>query len=453
MTEPDLAPPEEFTPPHDTNAEQSALGAAMLSPAALGDVIETVGASDFYHPRHGLILEAAIDLHRRSEPVDAVKVGALMAERGTLGRVGGAPYLHTLVAAVPTTSNAGYYARIVRDRAILRRLADAGVRIRQLGYSTDGADIDTLVEMARGEVDAVTRTRTTPVRMLSSLIGPALEAADAGEPAGVPTPWQDLNHLVGGWQGGRLYLIAARPAVGKSIMAIQAAADLARDGLVAFSSLEMSDREITNRVIAQTAEVALGRLEPKHGSPERLTPRDWEHISARLPEIEKLGLAVNSNPASSATDIRAHARTVSRQGDLAAVVVDYLQLMDGGSDAGRKSRQEVVSSFSRSLKLLAMELDVPVIALSQLNRLSEQRTDRRPMLSDLRESGSLEQDSDVVILLHQEDVYGSPDVDAIVAKNRQGVPGIVHLTKQGHYARLIPRQHSWSPSDSLREAS
>lgn len=444
---------DERTPPHDTEAEQSALGGAMLEKDALSDVIEAIRVpGDFYHPKHALVFEAILDLHRRSEPVDAVKVAALLQERKLLTKIGGAPYLHTLVSSVPTAANAGYYARIVRDRATLRRLIDAGTRIAQLGYDTDGADVGQIVELARGEVDAVSRQQTSSVQMLSSLIGPALEAADTGEPAGTPTPWTDLNHLIGGWQGGRLYLIAARPAVGKSLMAIQAAAHLAESGLVAFSSLEMSGREVTNRIIAQRAEVALGRLEPKHGNPERLTPRDWDRISKALPGIEALGLAVNANPASTPTDISAHARTLSRQGELAAVVVDYLQLMEGGHDSGRRSRQEVVSGFSRSLKLLAMELDVPVIALSQLNRLSEQRNDRRPMLSDLRESGSLEQDSDVVILLHQEDVYGSPDVDAIVAKNRQGVPGIVQLTKEGHYARLMPRERrhqSWSPSDAL----
>jgi replicative DNA helicase len=583
----------ERTPPHDVAAEQCVLGGMLLSKDAISDVIEVIRPSDHYRPAHQLVHEAILDLYARGEPADPITVSNELSRRGELTRIGGAPYLHTLIASVPTAANAGYYARIVRERAILRRLVEAGTRIVQFGYAGDG-DADELVDRAQAEVYAVTDRRIAEdYHPLSEIMPQALEEIEAigahgGGISGVPTGFADLDALTNGLHAGQMVVVAARPAVGKALaldtplptptgwttmgevrvgdylidangkptrvvaatevlhgrpcyevefsdgsviiadenhqwltwarpdtttpprvvttgaiarslqqhaVALTHAADLPaeapqdtrwrfvsnvrpvfprpvrcvqvdnedelylagrgmipthnsalaldfarsatiRHGLptVVFS-LEMGRNEITMRLLSAEARVPMHVMRTGQMSDD-----DWGRLAKRMSEVADAPLFIDDSPNMSLMEIRAKCRRLKQRHDLKLVIIDYLQLM---STPGKvESRQQEVSAMSRSLKLLAKELEVPVVALSQLNRGPEQRQDKKPMLSDLRESGSIEQDADVVILLHREDAYEreSPragEADLIIAKHRNGPTATVTVAFQGHYSRFV----------------
>lgn len=432
-------PYEPETHSEDDLAERSVIGSMLLpgkvAERATDEVMEILTGADFASPRHETIFETIARMRRAGEHSnDPVAVAARLSEAGDLQRVGGAPYLHTLMSTPATAANAAFHARIVAKRAVLRRLANAAMRIRQLA-TTDG-DANEAVEAARAEVDACTRA-VADIALVSDRIDASLDALEQPQTA-VPTPWPDLNGLIRGWRPGALYVIGARPGVGKSIAAVQAAIDLVPHGHVAFSSLEMPERELHYRMVAALAEVPLGRLDG-----HEVTQADWNKIAAARQRMAALRISIDDRSTVTPTDIRSHARSLARKGPLAGVIVDYLQLMSAPAADARKPRHEVVAGFSRSLKLLAKELDVPVIALSQLNRASMGRDDKRPTLADLRESGSVEQDADVVLLLH-EDEKAETNVQMLVAKNRHGARGAVELERKGWYSRLDARR--WSPS-------
>jgi replicative DNA helicase len=439
---PPSQPAYDRTPPHDIAAEQSVLGAMLLSKDAIADVVEQLSGSDFYRPAHETIYSAILDLYGRGEPADAVTVTAEMHKRGELTRVGGAPYIHTLVAGVPTAANAGYYAEIVRERAILRRLVEAGTRIVQMGYNGEG-EIDSVVDRAQAEVFGVSERRTSEdYAPIADLLQGTLDEIEAisghdGSLIGVPTGFGDLDALTNGLHPGQLVIVAARPAIGKSTLALDfaRAASLHHQLTSVIFSLEMGRNEITMRMLSAEAKVPLHHM--RSGS---MTDQDWERIARATGSVSSTPLFIDDSPNMTMMEIRAKCRRLKQRHGLRLVVLDYLQLMSSGKRV--ESRQVEVSEFSRSLKLLAKELDVPVVALSQLNRGPEQRTDKKPMLSDLRESGSLEQDADVVILLHREDAYEkeSPragEADFIVAKHRNGPTGTVTVAFQGHYSRFV----------------
>ncbi|MQA86442.1 MAG: replicative DNA helicase [Streptosporangiales bacterium] len=433
----------ERTPPHDIAAEQCALGGMLLSKDAIADVIEVIRPQDFYRPAHQVVYEAVIDLYGRGEPADAVTVAAELTRTGELARLGGAPYLHTLISSVPTAANAGYYAKIVRERAVLRRLVEAGTRIVQLGYASDGSEVDDLVDRAQAEVYGITEQRTGDDYLpLSDIMPGALDEIEAisshdGALVGVPTGFADLDALTNGLHPGQMVIIAARPSLGKSTLGL----DFARTATVnhglstVFFSLEMSRNELTMRLLSAEAKVPLHHMRSGH-----MTDDDWTRLARRMSEVAEAPLFIDDSPNMSMMEIRAKCRRLKQRHDLRLVVVDYLQLMS--SPRRVESRQQEVSELSRSLKLLAKELDVPVIAISQLNRGPEQRTDKKPQLADLRESGSIEQDSDVVILLYREDAFEreSPragEADLIVAKHRNGPTATVTVAFQGHYSRFV----------------
>jgi replicative DNA helicase len=435
---------EEFErmPPHDVAAEQCVLGGMLLSKDAISDVIEVIRPSDHYRPAHQLVHEAILDLYARGEPADAITVSNELARRGDLPRIGGAPYLHTLIASVPTAANAGYYARIVRERAILRRLVEAGTRIVQMGYTGD-SDADDLVDRAQAEVYAVTDRRISEdYHSLAEIMPGALDeiesiSSHSGAMTGVPTGFADLDALTNGLHPGQMVVVAARPAVGKSALAL----DFARSATIRHAlptvlfSLEMGRNEITMRLLAAEAKVPMNLM--RSG---QLSDDDWSRLAKRMGEVADAPLFIDDSPNMSLMEIRAKCRRLKQRHDLRMVIIDYLQLMS--SPKRVENRQQEVSEMSRSLKLLAKELGVPVVALSQLNRGPEQRQDKKPMLSDLRESGSIEQDADVVILLHREDAYEreSPragEADLIVAKHRNGPTATVTVAFQGHYSRFV----------------
>jgi replicative DNA helicase len=432
----------ERTPPHDLAAEQCVLGGMLMSKDAISDVMEVIRPADHYRPAHQLVHEAILELYGRGEPADPVTVSDLLAKRGELARVGGGAYLHTLIASVPTAANAGYYARIVRERAILRRLVEVGTRIVQLGYAGDG-DADELVDRAQAEIYGVTERRVTEDFLPLSEIMPgaldeieAIGLRDRRTVSGVPTGFADLDALTDGLHPGQMVVVAGRPALGKSTIGLDFARSAAiKNGLAtAMFSLEMSRNEVTMRLLSAEARVPLQAMRTG-----QLAEDDWTRLARRMAEVVDAPLFIDDSPNMSMMEIRAKCRRLKQRHDLRLVIVDYLQLMT--SPRRVENRQQEVSEMSRSLKLLAKEINVPVVAISQLNRGPEQRNDKRPLLSDLRESGAIEMDSDVVILLHREDAYEreSPragECDLIVAKHRNGPTATITVAAQLHYARF-----------------
>lgn len=431
-------------PPQDVPAEQAVLGAMLISSPAIADVVEELRPGDFYRPAHQIIYEAAVDLYGRGEPVDQITVAAELTRLGELQRVGGAPYLIELAGFVPTAASAGYYARIVADKAVARRLVEAATRILQRAYGETG-DARELVDYAQQAVYDVTGRRTgeDTVR-LEDLLQPTLDEIEAmgtrdhDGTAGVPTGFADLDALTNGLHPGQLVIVAARPSIGKSTVGLDVArsASIRRELPSVVFSLEMAKNEIVMRMLSAEARVNLSTL--RSG---RLTDDDWSRLARRMGEVANAPLYIDDSPNLSMTEIRAKARRLKQRIGLRLIVVDYIQLMTAPGSKS-ENRQQEVSAISRSLKLLAKELDVPVVAISQLNRSSEQRADKKPMLSDLRESGSLEQDADMVILIYREDAYEqngprAGEADFIVAKHRNGPVGTVTVAFQGHYSRFM----------------
>lgn len=623
-------------PPQDLAAEQSVLGGMLLSKDAIADVIEKVHPEDFYRPAHGNVYDTILELYGRGEPADAVTVAAELDRRGLLRRIGGAPYLHTLIATVPTAANAGYYAGIVAEKALLRRLVQAGTRVVQYGYAgAEGADVAEVVDRAQSEMYNVTdRRMTEDFVVLEDLLQPTMDELDSissggGRASGVPTGFPELDEITNGLHPGQMIIVAARPGVGKalaldtalptptgwttmgevspgdtllddvgrptrvlaatpvmygrpcyemtfadgarivadaehqwptartglrttaqlwrtvertgavplvesaqltpqwrtmaqhrnhaetrrqetactalagasaahesaptlpttqptaspwrttartqhSVVAVRLVpsvavrcvqvdnprhlylageshvpthnSTLALDFLRSCSikhqlpsvmfSLEMSKSEIVMRLLSAEAKIKLADM--RSG---RMSDDDWTRLARRMGEISEAPLYIDDSPNLTMMEIRAKARRLRQRCDLRLIVVDYLQLMSSGKR--HESRQQEVSEFSRSLKLMAKELEVPVVAISQLNRGPEQRADKTPMLSDLRESGSLEQDSDLVILIHRPDAFERDDprggeADLILGKHRNGPTATVTVAHQLHMSRFAP---------------
>lgn len=446
--EPGQAPrrPGDRTPPQDNAAEQSVLGAMLISKDEIANVTETLRGPDFYRPAHEVIHDAIIDLFGRGEPADPVTVAAELSRKGELERVGGAPYLHTLSANVPIAANAGYYAEIVREKAILRRLVDAGTKIVQIGYAGEG-QVDDVVDQAQAEVYKITERRAAEdYAPLSDIMNPVLDEIeaignrDAGL-YGVPTGFADLDELTNGLHSGQMIIVAARPAMGKSTLALDfcRAASIHNNLTSVFFSLEMTRTEIMMRLLSAEAKVPLNHI--RNG---QMTDQDWDHLARKMGQVSGAPMFIDDSPNMTMMEIRAKARRLKQRHDLKLIVIDYMQLMSSGKKV--ESRQLEVSEFSRQIKLLAKELELPIIALSQLNRGPEQRADKRPMMSDLRESGSLEQDADMVILLHRDDVYEKEstrpgEADLIVAKHRNGPTRDLTVAFQGHYSRFVDMAH------------
>ncbi|CAN3131786.1 replicative DNA helicase [Mycobacterium sp. smrl_JER01] len=438
-------PGEDFgrQPPQDPAAEQAVLGGMLLSKDAVADVLEKLRPGDFYKPANQLVYDAILDLYGRGEPADAVTVAAELDRRGLLRRVGGAPYLHTLISTVPTAANAGYYAEIVAEKSLLRRLVEAGTRVVQYGYAgADGADVNEIVDRAQAEIyDVTERKSSEDFVILEEILQPAMDEIDAiasegGVSKGVPTGFTDLDDLTNGLHPGQMIVVAARPGMGKSTLGL----DFMRSCSIKnhlpsiVFSLEMSKTEIVMRLLSAEAKIKLADM--RSG---RMNDDDWTRLARRMSEISEAPLYIDDSPNLTMMEIRAKARRLKQKADLRLIVIDYLQLMTSGKKV--ESRQQEVSEFSRQIKLLAKELEVPVVAMSQLNRGPEQRTDKKPMLSDLRESGSIEQDADMVILLHRPDAFESDDprggeADLIVAKHRAGPTRTITVAHQLHLSRF-----------------
>lgn len=433
--------------PHDLLAEQSTLGGMLLSQEAVAEVFEEVRGRDFYAPKHEVIYDALLALYSRGEPTDVITVTDELVKGGKLVQAGGADYLHTLTSIVPTAANAGFYARIVSEKATLRRLVEVGTKIAQSGYKNEGDVID-LVNQAQADIyNVVSLGGGEDVADLSIAIDDAvreIEAAQSrgGEIVGVPTGFTELDEKTHGLHAGQLVLIAARPAVGKSTLALDIARNAAirnRQATVVFS-LEMTRAEIAMRMISAETAIPLQNL--RKGT---INDSDWAKFAQVRSQINDAPLYIDDSPNMTLVEIRAKCRRLAQRLDLKLIVIDYLQLMSSGKKV--ESRQQEVSEFSRALKLLAKELKIPVIALSQLNRQSEQGgSNKKPEISQLRESGSLEQDADVVLLLHREGLgeQNHPragEADLILAKQRNGPTGTVVVAFQGMYSRFMNMKH------------
>ena len=422
---------------HDTVAEQSVLGAMLISRDAIAEIADILDGGDFYSPAHETIYRTIMGLSAAGSPVDAITVNDTLTKLGEIQRTGGAGYTHTLATTVPSASSGAYYAEIVAHAATRRRLTAAGRKIQDLAQS--GGDVDELVEASRREVDRTSRATGSVVQSFGETIDVMLGSLDE-QVNHHPTPWDAVNKIIGGLRPGALYVVGARPSVGKSVVALNLAKGLTAHGSVAFSSLEMSNNDVQIRAVSSDLHIDVARLIERN-----LTPGDWGKIRDRRSEWDNVPLFVDDRSGVTITDIKRFARSVNRRRPLAGVVVDYLQLMSQ-PHGDKRPRHEFVADMSRQLKIMAMDMQVPVIALSQLNRASEQRQDKMPMLSDLRESGAVEQDADVVILLHRE-IMGEKrdDLSMLVAKNRHGATGLAELTFWGHYSKALdpgvyPRQ-------------
>ena len=401
---------------HNLEAEKALLGAILLNYKVLDDI--TLIPDDFYDSRHSRLFKIMRSKFVNGEPIDVLTISSdvRFQEIKTIDVI----YLHELTTMTPTWTNAEYYAGIIYESAIRRRLHDAA-----LGILNDSQKVEFtyLTETARSKIDVALGVRTNVVSFIVDEINETIESMSQPSKA-FPTPWAVLTKAIGGFRSGSLYTIGARPGKGKTSIGLQCAMVLSREGAVAFSSLEMRRQELHKRIISIGASIPMDST-----MNNRLTEEEWDKVGRLQNEI-KPNIAIDDRAEVSVHDIRAFARSVNRVMPLSGIVVDYLQLM---SSRDNRPRHEIVAEMSRQLKILARDLDVPVIALSQLNRNAEQRSDKRPSLSDLRESGAIEQDSDVVILLHQEDDILLLDV----AKNRQGPPSLVRLKWQGDFARAV----------------
>jgi replicative DNA helicase len=436
-------------PPQNLEAEESVLGAMMISPGAIAAVSEILDAGDFYRESHAKIYRAALQLYGKNEPVDAITLTNELEQRGELEAVGGRVRLHELSNLVPASANARHYAEIVRENATLRGLIVAGGEIAQLGWEREGepqelvARAEQLVfelgeRRSQGELvlfkDALLETFETIHNLYES----------GAEVTGLASGFKDLDRLTGGFQPANLVIIAARPSMGKSAFALEIASHVAVEQQTpcAFFSLEMSKQEVAQRMICSR-----GKVDAGHIRTGKLSKDDWPRVVEACNQLGPAPLYVDDTPALSLLELRARAQTLKRrEPNLGLVIVDYLQLMTTGRS--EESRVQEVSSISRGLKEIAKDLDVPVVALSQLNRSPEQRHDKRPMLSDLRESGSIEQDADLVMLLYREEYYDRDEADdskkgiaeVILAKHRNGPVGAFNVAFISRYAKFASLQ-------------
>jgi len=437
------AQPYERVPPHNIEAEESVLGSMLLSKNAIAEVLEMLHEDDFYRPAHRTVFQSILSLYSHGQAVDAVTVAEFLRRDGVLQDIGGAPFLFTLVSGVPTAANAAHYARIVKEAGVLRRLIDVGTRIVQLGFETP-QDTERAVDIAESLVYQVAQGRVSEdYQSLREVLTGTLEAIerlhnDRSEITGVPTGFADLDRLTSGLQNSNLIIVAARPGVGKSTLGL----DVARNAAVRAQvptvvfSLEMSKTELVQRLMCAECTVDMQRLRTG-----RMEESDWTRLTRSLGKLADAPLFIDDSAATTMMEIRAKCRRLKQRHGLGLVIVDYLQLMQATKRV--ENRQQEVSEISRSLKLLAKELEVPVIAVSQLSRQTEARADRRPLLSDLRESGALEQDADLVLFIYREELYDqeSPrkgEADFILAKHRNGPTDTVTVTFQGQYSRFAP---------------
>ena len=432
-------------PPQNLDAEESVLGAMMLSPSAIAAVSEVLSANgrEYYRESHAKIYRAALALYAKGEPVDAITLVDELDERGELEDVGGKVRIHELAALVPASANAGHYAQIVKEASTLRGLIRVGGEIARLGWERPGETPELVDRAEKILFDLSQEKANSEFSHIEELLKESFERItqlyeSGADVTGVPSGFRDLDRITSGFQEGNLVVIAARPSMGKSALGLGVAANLAvrKNVPVALFTLEMSKSEVTQRLMCSEAKVESQRL--RSG---KLSADDWPRLTAACDKLAKAPIYVDDTGSITMMEIRSKARRLKgKQPDLGLIIVDYMQLMTSGMSA--ENRVQEVSQISRSLKVLARDLDVPIVALSQLSRAVEQRHDKRPILSDLRESGSIEQDADIVMFIYRDEYYDRESeregiADVIISKHRNGGLGDVELTFQKEYPRFM----------------
>ena len=432
-------------PPQNIEAEQAVLGAIFLNTDALADAMEYVEADDFYKRSHQLLFQAMVDLNNNSEAIDVLTVQNYLSTNNQLDDVGGVAYIAELATSVPTAANAGYYAKIVEEKSMLRRLISTATNIITQANNND-EDVPSLLDSAERQImDVSERKNRSGFREIKDVLNEALNDIDrlsqqSEDITGLPTGYKEFDKMTAGLQPDNLIILAARPAVGKTAFALNIAQNVATttNTSVAIFSLEMSAESLVNRMLC-----AEGSINANHLRTGQLDEGEWKNLIVAMGSLSNTSIFIDDTPGIKMAEIRAKCRRLAKEkGNLGLVVIDYLQLIEGSN---KESRQQEVSEISRQLKKLAKELGVPILALSQLSRGVEQRQDKRPVLSDIRESGSIEQDADIVAFLYRDDYYERGDsksddneddeplnqdvgeVELIIEKNRAGARGTVKL--------------------------
>lgn len=417
-------------PPQSPDAELSVLGAILIHPEGLARAMEILTPEDFYLESHRQIFEAATALFNRAHPVDLVTVGEELRQKGQIDQVGGLPYLMELAGIVPTAAHVDYYARLVRESATLRRLINTATELVAESYKSEKNPRE-LLDWAQQELFTLTQRGQRDVVKLHDVLLETFTRLESlyenqGKLVGVPTGYPDLDRMTAGLQPSDLIIVAARPSMGKTMLCLNLARHVAvrEKTPVAIFSLEMSREQLALRLLSAESELPAHRLRTGE-----LDGQMWGQLSDALGHLAEAPIYIDDTPSITAVELRAKARQLKVQHDIGLVIIDYMQLMQGRRS---ENRQQEISDISRSLKALARELDVPVVALSQLSRAVESRNDKRPMLSDLRESGAIEQDADIVAFLYREDYYSkdaeNPDItELIISKQRNGPTGTVNL--------------------------
>ena len=430
-------------PPHDAEAEQAVLGSMLTDRDAVISAIEVLKEEDFYRTDNRLIYSAILNLYNRAEPIDIITVKAELESLGKFEQVGGMEYLATLPDKVPTTANATKYINIVEEKSTLRSLIKAANEIIDLGYDPT-EDVDYVTESAEKKIFNLMQNKDkksyTPIKDILVDSFTQLEELYNRKQhiTGVPTGFTELDNRTAGFHGSDLILIAARPAMGKSAFALNIATNAAvrANVPVMIFSLEMSKEQMVNRILCSEAMVDSNKVRTG-----KLDEDDWTKLAGKIGQLAEAQIYIDDTPGISVTEIRAKCRKLKLEKGLGMVVIDYLQLVQG-TNRRSGTREQEISEISRSLKILAKEIGVPVIALSQLSRAVEQRPDHRPMLSDLRESGAIEQDADIVMFLYRDDYYNQDSekkniAEVIIAKHRGGSTGTVELLWLGSYTKFV----------------
>ena len=430
-------------PPHDIEAEQAVIGSMLTDKDAVIDAIEVLKADDFYRQDNKIIYEAILNLYNRGEPIDIITVKAELVSIGKFEAVGGLEYIALLPDKVPTTANVDRYIKIVEEKAILRNLIKVSNELISLGYA-ETEEIDTIMDQAEKKIFEISQGKNqkgyTAIKdILVESFAEIEKLYNQKEPiTGIPTGFADLDYKTAGLHNSDLVLVAARPAMGKSAFALNIATNAAVQAKVpvVIFNLEMSKSQLVNRILCSEAMVDSNKVRTG-----KIEEDDWVKLATALGPLSEAPIYIDDTPGISITEIRAKCRKLKLEKNIGLIVIDYLQLIQGSGKKGA-SREQEISEISRGLKILAKELDIPIIALSQLSRAAEQRQDHRPMLSDLRESGAIEQDADIVMFIYRDDYY-NPDsekkgiAEIILAKHRGGSIGTVELLWLGNYTKFV----------------
>ncbi len=431
-------------PPHDIEAEQAIIGSMLTDKNAVISAMETLKKDDFYREDNQTIYEAIVNLYSKGEPVDIITVKSELESMDMFEKIGGLEYLSELPEKVPTTANAEKYIKIVSEKATVRELIKTANEIIELGYDPT-ENIDDIMEGAEKRIFNVMQGKSK--KSYEQIKDVLVESFTKLEElynrkehiTGVPTGFTELDYRTAGLHNSDLVLIAARPAMGKTAFALNIATNAALKSKVpvVIFSLEMSKEQLVNRILCSESMVDSNKIRTG-----KLEEDDWGKLAASIGPLSESEIYIDDTPGISVTEIRAKARKLKLEKNIGLVVVDYLQLVQGSSNRRNGSREQEISEISRSLKILAKEIDVPVVALSQLSRAAEQRPDHRPMLSDLRESGAIEQDADIVMFLYRDDYYNKESekkdiAEVIIAKHRGGSTGTIELLWMGNYTKFV----------------